>query len=783
MIGWIRTATLVVATLGLGVSAARADAPGGKEIADVVVTGNSLRAAPDILAVFGVRPGQVYVEETIRAGVDKLYAKGWFTSDGIQLRTVERDGAVVVKLIVKELTGFISDIQYVGADHLGRTELDTLTGLRRGMAMSPHLNQQARLNILRKYQDSGRVHASVTIREGTKLDDRRVVFDIVEGPVVKVTDIEFKFVGPHESGITAGRLREQLTVSRAKLAGLIGGDFNPGQIDYDVVKLTEYYSGLGFLDARVSRELTYSADHRHVTVTFFVSEGMRYKVGRLQISGNTVYNETKLLEFTDLREDKFYDRGTITADLQRIRDYYGYAGRPVGVREEHPEPEPGKGVVHVHYQVVEAPQMRVGDIKIIGNNVTRDNVIRREIPLYPGQILTYPDLLAGQNNLSRLGIFKDEPQNGIKPTIEVLDPQGDSPFKDLLVTVSEAQTGSFMLGAGINSDAGVTGSIVLNERNFDITRLPTSVEDILSGQAFRGGGQELRLEAVPGNVYQRYTASWRDPRLFDSLYSLSVSGYYYTRGFTEYNETRTGIRTSLGRRLSPNWSVTTSLRAENVDLTQIPYYAPKEITDNRGSSFLFGASLGLRYDTRDNYLRPTSGSVFDVNVEQVLGDYQFPIATAEYTNFFNTYSRLDGSGKHVLATRSQVSVTTSDAPVFERFYAGGFRSMRGFQFRGVGPHYADLNTGGDFAFLNSAEYQIPIVPSDSLYVVGFVDSGTVTRGVSLRDYRVTAGVGLRISMPQLLGPVPLAIDFGFPLAQAPGDKKQVFSFWIGMFGQ
>lgn len=784
MIGWFRTAALVVTTLLVSVSFSQAESPGGKEIADIVVSGNSLRSTPDILSIFGIRSGQNYIEENIRTGIDRLYAKGWFTSNGIELRTVDMpDKRLKLILYVTELSSFINDIQYIGADHLGRTELDTLTGLRRGMAMSPHMNQQARLNILRKYQESGRIHASVTIREGTKLDDRRVIFDIVEGPVVKIRDIDFKFVGKHDSGITAGRLKEQLTISGSKLLGIIGGDYNPGQIDYDVVKLTEYYHGLGFLDAKVSRELTFSADHRYVTVTFFVSEGQRYKVGRVQISGSTVYNEAKLLEFTDLREDNYYDRTTISADLRRIRDLYGYSGRPIGIREEHPEPEPGKGVVHVHYQVMEAPQMRVGDIKIVGNNITKDSVIRREIPLYPGQILSYPDLQFAQDNLSRLGIFKDEPQNGIKPTVEVIDAQGDSPFKDLLVTVQEAQTGSFMLGAGINSDAGVTGSLVLNERNFDITRFPTSVEDILDGRAFRGGGQELRLEAVPGNVFQRYTASWRDPRLFDSLYSLSLSAYYYTRGFYEYNEHRFGGRATLGRRLSEHWSANASLRVEGVDLSGIPYYAPREITDNAGYSFLLGMGLGLRRDSRDNYLRPTSGSVVDINVEQVLGDYQYPIGTAEYTNFLTTYSRLDGSGKHVLAFRSQASFTSTDAPVYERFYAGGFRSLRGFQFRGVGPHFADLNTGGDFAFLNSAEYQIPVVPSDSLYVVGFVDSGTVNRGISLKDYRVSAGVGLRISMPQLLGPVPLAIDFGFPLTQGPGDKRQVFSFWIGMFGQ
>ena len=81
--------------------------------------------------------------------------------------------------------------------------------------------------------------------------------------------------------------------------------------------------------------------------------------------------------------------------------------------------------------------------------------------------------------------------------------------------------------------------------------------------------------------------------------------------------------------------------------------------------------------------------------------------------------------------------------MYDRFYAGGFRSMRGFSFRGVGPHVGEYNVGGNFAFMNSLEYQIPVVPSDALYVVGFIDSGTVNRTSSLADYRVTAGVGLR----------------------------------------
>lgn len=792
MMRTVRVAAFVVMGL-LGLLAALhvtrnayADPPAGKVVAEVLVSGNRIRPSSEILAVFGLRADQSYVEENIRAGTDRLYAKGWFTPNGIELRTVERpDGRINVILYVTELTNFIEEIKYIGAEHINTKELDQLTGLRVRMPMSPHLNQQARLNILRKYQEMGRIHASVTLKEGTKLEDRKVIFDIVEGPVVKIADIDFEFVGRHDSGITSGRLREQLTISRSRVAGLIGGDYNPNQIDFDVMKLTEYYHGLGFLDARVSRALAPSADLSRVTVTFYVEEGQRYKVGRVQISGAKTFSEQKLLEYTDLRENNYYDRKTIQGDLRRIRDLYGYTGRAVGVKEEHPEPEQGKGVVQVHYEVMEAQPSRVGDVIIRGNTVTQDRIIRRELNLWPGQILSWPDVQIAQDNLSRLGIFKEDPMNGIKPQVEVLEAQGDTPFRDVLVTVQETQTGSFLLGAGINSDAGITGSIVLNERNFDILNIPTSWEDITSGRAFRGGGQEFRLEAVPGNQFQRYTASWRDPRIFDSLYSLSVSGYYYQRGFTEYLEERLGGRVSVGRRLNQYWSASVSARVEQVSISDVPIDAPESIARDTGSHFLFGTSVGVRRDSRDNYLRPTDGSVFDVSYEQVWGDYQYGLATAEYTSFWNTWSRLDGSGKHVLAFRSQASWAGADTPVYDRLYAGGFRSIRGFQFRGVGPHegFSDYNVGGTWAFLNSLEYQIPVVPSDSLYIVGFVDSGTVMQSVSLADYRVTAGVGLRISMPQLLGPVPLAIDFGFPLRQAPGDKTQVFSFWIGVFGQ
>jgi outer membrane protein assembly factor BamA len=142
---------------------------------------------------------------------------------------------------------------------------------------------------------------------------------------------------------------------------------------------------------------------------------------------------------------------------------------------------------------------RVGQIFIIGNERTRHDVILRQVPLYPGQVLSYPDMKAAERNLERLHIFATTPR------VTVVDNSADldSPYKDILITVQEANTGSLLFGLGVSSDTGLTGSIVLNERNFDITKIPTSIDDFLNGSAFRGAGQEFRMEADPGTELLR----------------------------------------------------------------------------------------------------------------------------------------------------------------------------------------------------------------------------------------------------------------------------------------
>lgn len=741
-------------------------------VADVIPVGNVQVPTQRIKTTLKTHPGQEYSQAVVDEDVRELYKNPAIKE--VQVKLAEAGpGKVVVYFQVTEHPNRIQEVLYPGAKHISKDDLEGITGLRAGMVLNPVAVQVARQSILRKYtQEKGRLFTSVEILEGDKPNDTRVVFAVTEGDVVRVSDIAFTGV----AFVAEGRLRTLLVSSRTFLG--IGGEYNQMMVEADIGKLVEYYKSYGFHDVRVSRELIWEENASRAKLVFHVQEGRRYRFGDVQVDGPRHLPQDQLISLCAAREGNFYSENEVKRDQEIFKTMRGWEGINAVVNRDLTFKENGE--VNVRYEVVERPPHTVGQVIVVGNTTTKMNVILRQVPLYPGQILSYPDLRVAERNLARLNIFEADGDKGTRPTLEVLDPDGPNPVKDILVNVQETRTGSLLLGVGVNSDAGLSGSIVLNERNFDILRPPTSLDDLLSGRAFRGAGQEFRLEAVPGTRVQRYTASWREPFFLDTPFSLGISAYYYTRAYNEYDESRLGTRVTVGRRLNDYWTVTGGLRVENVRVDNIPFFAPPQITDAAGDNSLLGLRVGLTRDSRDSFLRPTEGSMVELGAEQCLGTFDFPVLTAEANKFWTVYQRADGSGRWVVAGRSQVGWAGDDTPVFERFYAGGFRSMRGFEFRGVGPNVNGFMVGGTFQWLNSLELQVPLLANDQLYAVTFVDSGTVDSSTSLDNYRVTAGAGLRIVVP-MLGPVPIALDFGFPVVKADTDRKQVFSFWVGFF--
>jgi outer membrane protein insertion porin family len=137
----------------------------------------------------------------------------------------------------------------------------------------------------------------------------------------------------------------------------------------------------------------------------------------------------------------------------------------------------------------------------------------------------------------------------------------------------------------------------------------------------------------------------------------------------------------------------------------------------------------------------------------------------------------------VLTAATQAGYSGDDTPIYERFYAGGYSTLRGWDFRGVSPIFdpggVNAKVGGNFMWVTTIEYLFPLTADDMIHGVVFSDFGTVEPKVDVEDFRISAGFGLRITVPAM-GPAPIALDFAWPIQKADGDDTQVFSFFMGL---
>lgn len=391
------------------------------------------------------------------------------------------------------------------------------------------------------------------------------------------------------------------------------------------------------------------------------------------------------------------------------------------------------------------------------------------------------------------------PPPGLAPPGDFLGgPEGIPPGQPALpvdIIASEAQTGRFMLGAGVNSNAGLVGSIVLDEQNFDWRRWPTSWEDFRSGRAFRGDGQKFRIEAAPGTQVQRYLFNFSEPYLFDTPVSFGLSGYYFNRYYLDWMEQRVGGRVTLGYQITPDFSGNVGLRAEDVLISVDESTGKQDIPDIKtmlGHTQLYSVRSSVAHDTRDSTFLPTEGHYVTATFEYFMGTFNYPWFGFNLQQHWLLRERPDGTGRHTFSYYNQTGITGADTPSYERFYAGGFSTLRGFQFRGASPQQStnqldplatpNAIVGGNFQFINSLEYMFPITADDALKMVAFVDFGTVAPDIHEvygNQFRIAPGLGIRVTIPAISA-APIAIDFAAPIQHADGDLLQNVSFFVGV---
>ena len=739
-------------------------------IGSVETAGNRTISDRQILSRVRSRAGQLFDAAVAAEDTTRIVEL-----DGVEYsyyNTAVVEGRIVLTFVVVE-SSIIRSVVFEGNRNWSKKSLARKLHFRKGDYLDPVLAEVGRRSLVEFYHEKGHAFAEVTL-DKDRLSEGDLVYGIDEGPRVKIKKVLFS----GNKAVKASVLRKVIKTKKKRFF-IWSRYYDEGKAAADVTKLQNLYQKMGYLDAQVRLEPRFNDRRDAVEVVFVIDERSIYTIEDIVITGEEHFKRAELDEQLKSQPGEVYSEQRAQSDSERLVKLYRQQGF-IDAVVEHRRSFVSAGTVSVEFTIKAGGRFRIGRITIGGNEQTQDKVVRRVLDEYdfkPGQWYN-ADTTRGDGTGQ---LEKTVRSTVMAESVTIAAAREVAGRKDVQVSIVEGQTGMVMVGAGVASDSGVIGQFVFEQRNFDISDWPESFGDFITAKAFKGAGQSLRIALQPGTEESEYSISFTEPYLKDKPLSLDLTGTSYERFQESYNEGRTRGYIGFEKRLKDQWRKSIGFRIENVEVDDIDFDAPQEIKDNRGDNFLTGVRFGIGRDFTDDRFNPTSGYSFNTGYEQVAGEHTFGVLSGTYRRYKTLYEDLAGR-KTVLATKLHAATILGDAPVFEKFYAGGQSSIRGFDYRGVSTR--GLATGGgterkdpigsDWIFLAGAEVTVPLV-SESLSALFFVDSGAIDTGT----YRAAIGTGIQILIPQWFGPVPMRFEFAAPLMKDDKDDTQVFSFSVG----
>ncbi len=724
--------------------------------------------------------------------------------EGVRITFIVEENPVTTSLVFRGFTALTSD------------DLRAAIGTREGYPFAKFKVEQDRIHLTEMLKKKGYYFAEVKAASGVYGDGRQVVFTGIEGPEVDVEEI--RFIG--NASIEADQLLERMILDESGF--LSSTTFVQRTLDQDIISVVQFYRSEGFLDAVVDlRELAFSEDKEDVIITIEVQENQPYLLSEVRLAGGEDFPGDR----TVLHDLIGIEPGMIRRDLallearNSLRTYYlenAYYNAKVSVSTVE------DSLTHTSvatFTISEASPVSVGRVDITGNSLTRDRVIRRSLTIHPGGPLNSIELDKSISRMEGSGFF--EPGSVRARVIDTDDPG----VKDVVLSLEEGRTGSVKFSAGISSDLGLMGVIELTKRNFDYTDLPKHWGDAIAGKAFTGGGQTLNLLVSPGTDYSQYRLAFTEPwflgqyvvsgpsgEIEESPFSFGFDLYHTLFTRFSFDERRTGVQLSTGKvwrvhglRVDDIFRAGFRFTMENVRIQNVQVDATPTAFLSEGLNRNNKLGLNFGWTAVDFPISPGNGWEADLSYtfggSFLGGNVNFNKLEARVTNYTTLYTTRAGQ-RHILEISARAGIADeygkSDiVPIFERFFAGGLSTVRGFEYGEVGPRASGNPesvvgreliaeslltgkgepTGGQAMVLLKAEYGFPIY-EQFVRGVTFVDSGNVTERWSprlLETYRVAVGFGVRVKVP-FFGPTPIALDFAWPIQKEKGDGLQVFSF-------
>lgn len=744
----------------------------GQRVVELRVEGNRRVEQEPIRRALRTKVGNLFDPTQTADDLRALWALGYFQNVQLLIQRLPRGIAYVVRV---EERPAIREVKLEGNDEISKDDLKEAIDVKPFSILDREAIKRNEKKIQEKYVDKGFQLAEVTHRldpvadAGNQVD---LVFVVRENAKVQVKQIRFigaKKVAPEE-------LRAVMATREASFLSFFSGEgtYREELFQRDQAIIQAVYLDRGFVNVRVDPPVvSLSADKRDIYVTIKIEEGEQYRIGKLDFSGDLLRSKDKLGELITSEEGELFNRSKLQTDILAITDIYqddGYAYANINPQHVlHPE----ERTIDLTFDIQQGKKVYIERIEIVGNGKTRDQVMRREMRVYEGELFSGSGIRRSKERINALGFFE---------TVEVSHKPGSDDEKVVVrAEVKEKQTGTFQVGLGFS-----------NVENWVFTAQ-------ISQNNFLGWGQAVSASAQVSSLRSFAQLSFFDPHVFDTDFIFSTDFFRMEADYLGFIRSSTGGNIGVGRHLLEDVTANLTYSREYVrvgagrDVDTIPLAGR---TQNGVTSSL---RLSGTWDRRDNRLFPTKGFVHFGSVEVAPdflgGTLNFTRLTGYSRFYFPLFLGI------VFKTNTQAGIINplGDAklPISELYYLGGINTIRGYFLRTITPEVLVGNSlrgdsytspfpvGGNKQFIFNAELEFPIFEKVGIKGVIFYDAGNafapnerffqdLQDPVPLGLFHST-GFGFRWFSP--IG--PLRFEWGFPLTPRPTDQRVLFEFTIG----
>ncbi len=619
---------------------------------------------------------------------------------------------------------------------------------------SMDLLEEAVTRIVTLYRKRGYPQATLAPAVSTLNDTITVNFYVFEGDHQRIGSITFE-----------GTTLPEDDLLRA-IASKKGNNYDPDEVDADVERLREHYRSQGFLRAEVGEPVV-EASGNEATVRFIVREGQQFRLSDVVIKGAKAISTGEIMREVGLACGTPYNEVFVYRARRKILDLYhkkGFLDASVTVQRE----VSGTAITAI-FTIEEDGLTLAGKTIIRGNELTKRQIIMRELHQQEDRPLDQALMVEGRYNLYRTGLFTDIGAQEAEEYDLYPGEQWERPHtQDILYTVTEGNPGIVEFGLGYGEYERYRGF-------FDVTY-----------KNLWGLNRQITFRTEISTLIQRLFVSYVNPWFKVKDLTFKAIALYENRkelNFDTHDTLYRSRRYSLTAGIEKKFSE--KLKGELYhDISQVETFdvAPDVILSKEDTGHLLISSprVSIIYDRRDNPFDPRQGFLVGASFEVASKLFLSSTEYVKLSGYFNHYIGLSKRVVFATSVRSGIAEGfggTSELPIVERYFLGGRTTVRGYKQDGLGPKGSDGNpTGGNAFAMFNAEFRINVWKG--LGLVTFVDGGNVWQKINqmdIGDLKYSTGLGLRYATP--VGPV--SVDYGYKLNRDEGESKGEIHFSLG----